>query len=119
MGRLLLGKKGAIYSLPENLTVGGNEGPEILGLCTETSGQGPELPLQNPELPVVRKFLEQTSGAKIWTPSREKTRKRLSQIFLEPELPDHRPEFPDPRKFTGKLPVQNSGIPPERNVKKT
>ena len=38
MGSLLLEKKGAIYSLPQNLTVGGSEGPEIPGLCTGTSG---------------------------------------------------------------------------------
>ena len=44
MGSPLLGKKEAIYSLPQNLTVGGSEGPEISGLCTGTSGQGPELP---------------------------------------------------------------------------
>ena len=74
-GQSPLGEEGAIYSLPQNLTVGGSEGPEILGLCTGTFGQGPKLPLQKPELPVVRKFPEQTSGAKFRPPSREKTRK--------------------------------------------
>ena len=79
MGSLLLGKKGAIYSLPQNMTVGGSEGPEIPGLCTRTSGQGPELPLQNPKLPVVWKFPEQNSGAKIRTPSREKRENDLAK----------------------------------------
>ena len=99
----LLGKKEAIYSLPQKSDRWGSEGPEFPGLCTGTSGQGPELPLHNPELPVVRKFPEQTSGAKVRTPSREKTRKRLSQNFLGPELPDQVPEFPDPQKFLRKL----------------
>ena len=77
----LLGKKGAIYSLPKNSDRWSSEGPEIPVLCTGNSGRGPELP-------VVRKFPEQTSGAKILTPSREKNRKRLSQIFLRPDIPD-------------------------------
>ena len=39
-GQPPLGNKGAIYSLPQNLTVGGSEGPEIPVLGPEISGPG-------------------------------------------------------------------------------
>ena len=59
MSNLFLGNKGAICSLPQKTSRWKNEGPEIPGLSTGTSGLGPELPVRNPEYPVVRKFLEQ------------------------------------------------------------
>ena len=52
---------------------------------------------------------------KVPDPHPREKQKRLSQIFLGPDIPDQRPEIPDPRKF----PRQNSGPPPERKAKKT
>ena len=74
-----------------------SEGLELPVLCTKTSGQGPELPMHTPELPVGRISPGRISAQNLRDPSREETPKLLSQNstgkLLGPELPGHR-KFP-------------------------
>ena len=113
-----LGKKGAIYSLPQKLAVGNPQGRKFRVKGAGTSGRGPDIPGLTPEFPVPRKFPEQTSGAKFRTPTREENAKDLAKISLGRIFRVTGPELPVPRKFPEQTSGQSSGPPPERKKAK-
>ena len=77
-----MGKKEAFYSLPKKLAVGKTQGRTFRVKGAGTSGRGPDISGLTPELPVPRKFPEQTSGAKFRTPTREKSTNDLAKFSL-------------------------------------
>ena len=89
----LLGKKGAIYSLPPKTSRWSSAGPEFPGLSTGaytgTSG--------------ATKNSGVNLRSKVPDPHPREKRKRLSQIFLGPDIPDQGLEFPDHGNFRGKI----------------